>query len=635
MKKKIAVYANGWGAENLTVFLKGIESILFPENIDTFTFLSFNFFAMSKADEDGETSIFELGDIEDFDGAIVFSNGLNNPLYAEKIVKKAIKAEKPVVSLGIRFPGASYVSTNNVVGMEELSEHLVNEHNVRKAVFLAGNEGNHDSDERMNCLKAALSKVGETISSVYYTNWGTDRAIKYVDKYCSKKEDLPDAIVCANDFLALAVCYELEKIGIQVPEDVLVTGYDGTRDGMTFYPSLATVVQDYFRQGAACASIILEQIKSGKPEAVEHLIDSEFYAGESCGCLNARDSRHDRDNACRRYYAERTEKVFYNDHLNLMESTLYTCSSIPQIKEIMTDFFAKNHDFEGNNFWIMGERSYGTSIYNDEVKMRRRMYSDELRVVVAIENGEPKSYDTIERKVLVPNYESQSGVHNYFFIPVHSGDILYGYLVMEDVYKLINDFSLEVYRRAIRNALDKYRQSMKLEYLNKKLMELYTRDSLTGLYNRFGYECLAIPMFKEAVEKKNSCAVIFMDINRMKYINDNFGHLQGDLAIRTIANAIITETPPEWIGIRYGGDEYLIIGECSHEEEAKALQDKLMAGVANQVSKMSLPFDLTVSSGYIMTDPESSYTLAEYIQRADDVMYEQKKRSYEKDNYKR
>ena len=121
----------------------------------------------------------------------------------------------------------------------------------------------------------------------------------------------------------------------------------------------------------------------------------------------------------------------------------------------------------------------------------------------------------------------------------------------------------------------------------------------------------------------------------MKHINDNFGHLQGDLAIRTIANAILQQAPESWIAIRYGGDEYLIIGECDDENEVKELVAHMEEGIKKQVRRMSLPFELSASCGYIMTDPTSSLTLAEYIKQADDVMYEHKKQSYEAEGYKR
>lgn len=633
MKKKIAVYANAWGANNLSSFLKGIDSAFLAAGLDAdlFTFLSYGYFSMPKSDELGEISIFELGDPSSFDGAIVFSNGLNNPQCAEKIVKSYVEKGIPVVSLGMKIEGSSFVTTN-VAGMYELAEHLINEHNVRDITFFAGNVGNYDSDSRMEAVESALNEVGEKIHNVVYTDWGTDTTITYITDHYKDGKNLPDALVCANDYIALAACYELHKLGIKIPEDVIVTGFDGIRDGKIFCPSLSTVCQDYFKQGIACGDIIVNQLTSGKIEPVEQFIDSYFFPGESCGCLTSRDSRGDRDEACREYYAERTERVFFNDHMSGIEATLYSCDSLADIRKVMSDFFTRNHSIEGPNFWVIGEKSYATSIYNDEVKMRRKTFSDELQVWVAISDGVSQEFDTMKKRDLIPGYTEKTGSHNYFFIPIHVNDILYGYLVMENCYTMIEDFTLEVYRRSIKNALDKHRQSLKLEYLNRKLMELYTRDSLTGLYNRFGYECLAVPMFKKATEKNHSCAVIFLDINRMKYINDNFGHLQGDLAIRTIASAISQIAPEPWIGIRYGGDEYLVIGECNNEDEVKSLVEELEAGIKKQVSKMKLPFHLTVSSGYIMTDPSSSYSLSEYIQKADDSMYENKKIAHETDD---
>ena len=183
MKKKIAIYANGWGAENVALFIKGIEYYLSDKDTDLFTFLSYGFYSMSKADEDAENSVFGIVDIDRFDGAIVFSNGLNNTSVAFDIVCRAKKAGIPVVSLGIHFDGASFVNVNNYVGMRELSRHLVFDHKVRNVVYLGGNEGNPDSESRYNALSEALAEVGEKVSKIHYTNWATDATVEIIDNF--------------------------------------------------------------------------------------------------------------------------------------------------------------------------------------------------------------------------------------------------------------------------------------------------------------------------------------------------------------------------------------------------------------------------------------------------------------------
>ena len=539
-----------------------------------------------------------------------------------------------MVSLGIHFQDANFVNVNSYIGMRELSRHLVYDHNARDIVFLGGNEGNPDSDARYGALSEVLKEVGCKVRTVHYTNWATDVTIDTIKELYNTKDKLPDAFVCANDYIALAACSAFESLDINVPDDVLVTGFDGIRDGKTFFPSISTVVQDYYAQGEACAEIIYKQIIEKSMAPTERLIASDFLGGESCGCPDCRNSRHERDLACRKYYQARTEKVFFDGHLTNMENALFSCPNVSAVSANMTGYFAVDNYVEGDTFAVLGEETYGTSIYDDTVPIVKK-YSDILKTMVAIYDGEVLNLDVFNRNDIVPGYKESDRMRHFFFLSIHNEDSLYGYFIMENVISRIEDFTLEVYKRAIRDALDKFRQNMKFAYINQKLSELYTKDSLTGLYNRFGYESFAVPMFTNACEQQKTLAVIFVDINRMKYINDNFGHLQGDLAIRTIAGAINHEVPAGWIAIRYGGDEFLVIGECDKEETVQELVSDMEQSIKSQVKRMSLPFELSASCGYIMTDPDSRSTLAEYIKKADDVMYEHKKKSYEEENYKR
>ncbi len=633
--KKVAVYANGWGADNVAFFIRGIESYLADKDTDLFTFLSYDFYSMAKGDEEAENQVFHIVDIDRFDGAIVFSNGLNNYEAAKDITERAVKAGVPVVSLGIHFPGASFVNVHNSMGMQELAKHLVYEHGVRDVVYLAGTEGNPDSESRLTALSEVLAEVGTTVKAVHYTNWGPNLTLEIIEGFYHTKDKLPDAIVCANDYIALAVCTKLEELGIIVPEDVLVTGFDGIRDGKTFYPSIATVEQDYFAQGQACAEILYDRMEKHSTFPVERLIPSRYLAGESCGCAEARNSRQERDDACRKSYFARMEKSSFDSHLANMESVLFSCSHATALGRTLTAFYLADHYVEGDTFAVVGEANYGASIYNDEVSLTRGKYSDHLKPIVAIYDGVDLDMEDFHRNDLVPGYRESDHLRNFFFLGVHSNEILYGYFILENALSRIQDFTLEGYRRSFQEALEKFHQHKRLEFLNQKLMELYTRDSLTGLYNRFGYDTLAVPMYRKAHEENKSLAVVFVDINRMKLINDNFGHMQGDLAIRTIANAILQQVPESWIVIRYGGDEFLIIGESDNEVDVKEFVARMEDGIQKRVMRMHLPFELGASCGYIMTDPSSPSTLAQYVKQADDIMYEHKKQSYVSEGYKR
>ena len=131
-----------------------------------------------------------------------------------------------------------------------------------------------------------------------------------------------------------------------------------------------------------------------------------------------------------------------------------------------------------------------------------------------------------------------------------------------------------------------------------------------------------VNLLTEAHKQKKACAVVFIDINRMKHINDNFGHLQGDLAIRTVSSAMLSTMPDNWLGIRYGGDEFIALGICGDSKFVEEYIEKIKDNLEKQVASMHLAYPLTASCGYIMTDPASSATLEDYISKADSIMYE-------------
>ena len=133
MKKKIAVFANGWNNLAIVQALKGIRSVTDELNIDIFLFLSFATFGRTKLRNKGEDAIFDLPDYSDFDGAIVFSNMLNSLETPNHIAQKIVESKIPGISVGIPLDGLSLVGIDNYKGMYEMVNHLVKEHQLPEA----------------------------------------------------------------------------------------------------------------------------------------------------------------------------------------------------------------------------------------------------------------------------------------------------------------------------------------------------------------------------------------------------------------------------------------------------------------------------------------------------------------------
>jgi diguanylate cyclase (GGDEF)-like protein len=167
--------------------------------------------------------------------------------------------------------------------------------------------------------------------------------------------------------------------------------------------------------------------------------------------------------------------------------------------------------------------------------------------------------------------------------------------------------------------------SAHLEELSQRLRNMAYRDALTGLFNhRYFYEQLAHEVDR-AVRYGQPLALLLMDMDNFKEINDTCGHLAGDKFLGFVGQVIAGQIRASDIGARYGGDEFVVILPNTGVDEARLTADKLMAAVAASGSMGAVDerVKLGISIGYA-TCPDDSRTAGELLQVADNRLYEQK-----------
>ena len=126
-------------------------------------------------------------------------------------------------------------------------------------------------------------------------------------------------------------------------------------------------------------------------------------------------------------------------------------------------------------------------------------------------------------------------------------------------------------------------------------------------------------------------SIMFTDINYMKNINDEYGHAVGDKSIIAVSDAIRESIGPDALAVRYGGDEFIILSPDTAEEGSDVIRTQIEKYLAKLYKAKKIPCKVTVSCGYVITDPKSGKTFEEYINEADKVMYEIKKKVHAKD----
>ena len=154
---------------------------------------------------------------------------------------------------------------------------------------------------------------------------------------------------------------------------------------------------------------------------------------------------------------------------------------------------------------------------------------------------------------------------------------------------------------------------------------------LTGIYNRAGCEQIAFPMLEEWRNRGGSGVIMLVDIDKMKMINDDYGHSDGDLALRTVASVLKSGLPEDWIVSRYGGDEFFVGGRLQGAEmDLQKLRSSLESRLTKEMKKRDLKFPLSISIGTARMLPEDTMDITEYLQIADDDMYEIKQEHHKK-----
>lgn len=161
--------------------------------------------------------------------------------------------------------------------------------------------------------------------------------------------------------------------------------------------------------------------------------------------------------------------------------------------------------------------------------------------------------------------------------------------------------------------------------MEQELETMALTDQLTGLYNRRGFINLAERELKFSKRSKQKMLLFFADVDKMKWINDNLGHKEGDKALINTAKILVKTFRESDIVSRIGGDEFAILAVDADDNTAEGLLKRLDILINKCNSRKGRKYDLSISIGYAVFDPCRRTSLDELMSRADMLMYENKK----------
>lgn len=232
----------------------------------------------------GENMIYDLIPYEQLDGLILDSSHMYHEAMLRKIIDNARAHDVPVISLNSVQRGCLHINVNDTAGAAAVVRHLVEEHGLRRINFMGGFPDNEDTQRRLTGYRQVLAAndIPFEEGRVSYGGFGP-KAEEALQEILSSPLPFPEAIVCANDLMAVSVISCLIERGYRVPEDVMVVGFDGSDLAQSFYPSITTVRRG-MRDIGEIAVTQLYRLWNGRNVPLDSEVVPDIIFGQSCGC---------------------------------------------------------------------------------------------------------------------------------------------------------------------------------------------------------------------------------------------------------------------------------------------------------------------------------------------------------------
>lgn len=549
-------------------------------------------------------SVFDLIPFAIADAVVLMPETISNHTISHMICAAAEEHHTPVLAYAGRFSDCPSVFCYSSQGFTQLLNHVFSVHGCRRVDLITGIRGHYGSE----CMNFAYQEVLRAHGVAYdenrveYGEYWSRPAIAATERLLAY--DIPEAIICANDDMAMACCAVLRQHGLNVPEDVIVTGCDGIVREQYHTPRLTTCAKDLDTLTATFFDVA-EMAMEGCNVDSEHEVPPVLRISESCGCRAT--EQLDQNRALEFYHNRLQAGIMLESYVHhflgmLMERE--TCTVIdyldvlanhmpPQSYICLRDCLSAETPATAYNHFADGTELMSTvTLKGKEKRFALVTRADLLPALEDILTKEPV--------VLITSIYWQNEIYGYY--------AYYGNDMDEECFKLPK------FMHSAGNVIGASLNTGRLKAMNEELRSARIRDALTGMLNMNGvvkalHECLE----EEHGDDRRLVMLVF-GLTNLRQINAVFGHDEGDQALLSLAGAISDCIDSNVLSARVGGDEFLVSFVVSdlRVNTADAIVDVLTSRIRsyNQVSGKNYSLELAVGK---VTVPLSSAPAVESL----------------------
>ena len=434
---------------------------------------------------EGEESVYSLLEKAHIDCVLLVSQYFVKDIVRRRITDIIKRLSIPCIDLGGSELGFETVHTSQDRAFYKMTSHVIEKHHCRNLIFLAGFKGNPESELRMSGFISSADEHGCTYEIVYGDFW-TIRPEELGNEIIQGKREIPDAVICANDIMAVTLCKTLQNGGIVIPDDIIITGYDGHISAISNFPSITTVINSVYELG--CIGVIRVLKKIGVKGNLPDEYQSSIMYGASCGCVeNMTDYQTAALKVQEQISRESNEQLMLEMRINadVITKTIYV-ESISELIGIVDESAHIINDYKSLHLCIIPD--WDGNPETPDVCLTKP-FPDKMLCAIskqAWQTGELfESFNTAD---IAPVLSKPHEPVLMYILPLHASSQVFGYcgFVYENAEKFKVSLMLFNFLSAVANGIRTLRHKLYAEYLQKKIEEVSLCDIMTDMLSKKG-----------------------------------------------------------------------------------------------------------------------------------------------------
>jgi len=430
------------------------------------------------------SNIYQLAFHSDLDGILFVPSRFLSKQLRSSICDALRKLPIPCIAVGEQTTLLPCVTSPQEECIYMLTKHLIEVHHCRKLYCITGFQNDYHSDQRLSGFQKAMKEAGLSVedSMIFYGGFWKEVPEQLGQDIAEGKVEKPDAVVCASDVMAVALCESLMRNGIKVPDEISVTGYDGNWDTAICSPQITTVYGREHQMGFIAMSRLYEMMTGRESKA--EIPQQYIRYGTSCGC---KPLLQDLDENTETYISCIIHQWFEKKvHMPVNISSIM--SGAATLDELAGTILCYS-------YMITPIMAYTVCICDDWrfdfeniTSFRKEGFSEKMLALLQFTLEEKAVAVPFSRRSILPELEKPHAPQLIVFTSLHQEAQIFGYVATkhENALQICVDEHFMNWCDAIANGLDSLQHKMQHAYVKQQFEALSIHDPSTGLYNKRG-----------------------------------------------------------------------------------------------------------------------------------------------------